>query len=133
MNSASTNSSNCFTCLQDGDILIVTYHRPQLTDEDNLELMGEELFRLVEKDQHRRIVLNLAMVNFVTSSVLGKWISLHRKLARQSGDLVLCDLQPNVREILDASRLLTYFHHADTIDDAVRQLNASPPDADGAA
>ena len=115
-------SSNCFTCLQDGDVLIVTYHRPQLTDEDNLELMGEELFRLVEKDQQRRIVLNLGMVNFVTSSVLGKWISLHRKLARNSGAMVLCSLQPNVREILDASRLLTYFNHADTIDDAGRLL-----------
>lgn len=125
MKSSSAESPNCFTCLQDGDVLIVTYHRPQLTDEDNLELMGEDLFRLVEKDQHRRIVLNLGMVEFVTSSVLGKWISLHRKLVRNSGSMVLCDLQPNVREILDASRLLTYFNHAETIDDACRLLTAS--------
>jgi anti-sigma B factor antagonist len=131
MSSASTDSSNCFTCLQDGDILIVTFHRPQLTDEDNLEQMGEELFRFVEKDQHRRIVLNLAMVTFVTSSVLGKWISLHRKIARNSGAMVLCDLQPNVREILDASRLLTYFNSADTIDDACRMLNAPDSGAAG--
>ena len=105
--------------------MIVTFHRPQLTDEDNLELMGEELFRLVEKDQQRRIVLNLGMVEFVTSSVLGKWITLHRKVARQSGALVLCSLQPNVREILEASRLLTYFHSAGTVDDALALLGAA--------
>lgn len=122
MTLSTTGSPSCFTCLQDGDVLVVTFHRTQLTDEDNLELMGEELFRLVEKDSHRRIVLNLGMVTFVTSSVLGKWITLHRKLTRQSGSLILCSLQPNVREILETSRLLTYFRWAETVDEASRML-----------
>jgi len=124
MNAAAPGPPSCFTCMQDGDTLIVTFHRPQLTDEDNLELMGEELFRLVEKDQQRRIVLNLSMVEFVTSSVLGKWITLHRKVARQSGSLVLCSLQPNVREILEASRLLTYFRSAESVDEAITLLGS---------
>jgi anti-sigma B factor antagonist len=124
MNAAAPGPPNCFTCMQDGEALIVTFHRPQLTDEDNLEQMGEELFRLVEKDQQRRIVLNLCMVEFVTSSVLGKWITLHRKLARQSGSMVLCSLQPNVREILEASRLLTYFNSAESVDDAMTLLES---------
>lgn len=125
MSSHASGLPSCFTCMQDGDVLIVTFHRPQLTDEDNLELMGEELFRLVEKDQHRRIVLNLSMVEFVTSSVLGKWITLHRKLARQSGSLALCSLRPHVREILEASRLLSYFRSAETVDDAVALVGSA--------
>jgi anti-anti-sigma factor len=124
MTASHAGSPSCFTCLQDGDIVVVTYHRQQVTDEDNLEQMGEELFRLVEKDSQRRIVLNLSMVDFVTSSVLGKWITLHRKLVRNSGTLVLCHLRPNVREILDTSRLLTYFNTAATLDDACKQLAA---------
>ena len=96
---------------------MVTYHRPQLTDEDNVEQMGQALFNLVEKDQHRRVLLNLAMVRYVTSSVLGKWITLNRKIVRNGGVLVLCELQPELREILDTCRLLTYFQTADTIDD----------------
>lgn len=124
MNASHAGSPSCFTCVQDGEIVIVSYHRPQLTDEDNLEQMGEELFRLVEKDQQRRIALDLSMVDFVTSSVLGKWITLHRKLARNAGQLVLCSLRPNVREILDTSRLLTYFNTADDLQAARTQLES---------
>jgi len=112
-----------FTLTTDDDCVVVSFHRTQFTDEDNLERLGEELFALVEQQQYRRVILNLALVRYVTSSVLGKWISLHRKLVRHDGRLILCQTQPEVREILEASRLLTYFHTADTVDAAREQLD----------
>lgn len=110
-----------FTLTADDETVVASFHRTQLTDEDNVEQLGQDLFALVEKDNHRRVILNLSMVRFVTSAVLGKWITLHRKLVRSDGVLVLCNLQDGVREILEASRLLTYFQTAATLDEA-RQL-----------
>ena len=43
-------SATHFTCVEDAGAIIVTFVRPQLTDEDNLEQVGEVLFALVEKD-----------------------------------------------------------------------------------
>ena len=114
----SYHAPSYFTLAADGDAVVASFHRPQLTDEDNVEQLGLDLFALVEKEQHRRVILNLSMVNFVTSAVLGKWITLNRKLVRNGGVLVLCHLQEGVREILDTSRLLTYFQTAETVDDA---------------
>lgn len=115
---SSTDQSACFTCTADRETAVVTFHRDQITDEDNIERIGERLFALVEQDGHRAVILNLSMVRYVTSSVLGKWITLHRKLSRLNGQLVLCHLQADLHEILDTSRLLTYFQSAETVDDA---------------
>lgn len=114
----SFHAPSYFTLAADDDVVVASFHRPQLTDEDNVEQLGHDLFALVEKEQHRRVILNLSMVSFVTSAVLGKWITLNRKLVRSGGTLVLCHLQEGVREILDTSRLLTYFQTAETVDEA---------------
>jgi anti-sigma B factor antagonist len=117
-------SASYFTLAADEEAVVASFHRTQLTDEDNVEQLGQDLFALVEKDNHRQVILNLSMVRFVTSAVLGKWITLHRKLVRSDGVLVLCNLQDGVREILEASRLLTYFQTAATVDDARLLLKA---------
>jgi anti-sigma B factor antagonist len=109
-----SGSATHFTCVEAAGAVVVTFVRPQLTDEDNIEQMGEALFSLLEKDARTRIILDLSPLDYVTSSVLGKFITLHRRLHRQGGTLVLCGLQPNVRETLRASRLLDYFLTADT-------------------
>lgn len=114
MTLAPSGSATHFTCVEDEGAVVVTFVRPQLTDEDNIEQMGEALFSLLEKDAKTRIILDLSPIDYVTSSVLGKFITLHRRLHRQGGALVLCGLQPNVREALRASRLLEYFLTADT-------------------
>ena len=114
MTLAPTGSAAHFTCVEDEVAVVVTFVRAQLTDEDNIEQMGEALFALLDKDAKRRIILDLAPLDYVTSAVLGKFITLHRRLHRQGGALVLCGLQPNVRESLRASRLLEYFVTADT-------------------
>jgi len=96
----------------------VTFVHSQLTDEDNIEQLGEALFALLEKGSRLRIILDLSQLDYVTSSVLGKFITLHRRLHRQGGALALCCMQPNVRETLRASRLLDYFQTAETVDAA---------------
>jgi anti-sigma B factor antagonist len=111
-------SANHFTCVDDDGAVVVTFVRQQLTDEDNIEQLGEALFSLLEKDAQLRIILDLSQLDYVTSSVLGKFITLHRRLRRQGGALALCGLQPNVRETLRASRLLDYFQTADSVEAA---------------
>ena len=115
---AAYGSTNHFTCIEDAGAVVVTFVRQQLTDEDNIEQLGEALFALLEKDAQSRIILDLSHLDFVTSSVLGKFITLHRRLRRQGGAMALCRLQPNVRETLRASRLLDYFQTAETVEAA---------------
>lgn len=107
-----------FTVTADGDTAVATFHRTRLTDEDNIEQLGQELFALVDKLAFRKVILNLVTVEYVTSGALGKWITLHRKLARHNGTLVLCQVPDTLRLVLEASRLMTYFRTADDMQGA---------------
>lgn len=111
------------TLQQQGDVVVVAFSRTRLTDDENIELLGRELFSLVEQYGCRSIVVSMHDVTFVTSAVLGKLITLHRKLHRSSGRLVICDIMGNVATVLRSSRLITYFNTADGVDEAVAQLN----------
>lgn len=95
---------------------------PRLSDEMNIELLGRELFALVEQFGARKVAVSLRKVEHATSAALGKLITLHRKLHRHGGTLVICDVGEEMREILRASRLLTYFNTAANFDTALESL-----------
>jgi anti-sigma B factor antagonist len=84
----------------------------RLTEDENIELLGRELFTLVEQSETSNMILSLRNVQYATSAFLGKLITLHRKLHRKQGKLVLCDAGDEFRGILQTSRLHTYFHLA---------------------
>lgn len=103
-----------------GTLLVIT--RCRLTEEENLEQLDRDFLTLTDKLQVRKIILDLTSVLYMSSSAIGKLISLHRRLVRAEGRLVLCSLQPEVRETLSTSHLLTYFSVADSAETAVAQL-----------
>lgn len=105
-----------------GDVLVVGFTMRMLNDEENIEQLGQELFSLVEQSNWLKLVLDMTNVEYVTSSVLGKLITLHRKLHRNKGKLVLFGLSPGVDSILRTAKLLTYFSVAESCDAAIAQL-----------
>lgn len=107
--------------VEDG-IAVAKFHSEQLTEEDNLEQLGQELFALVEQFQYLKVVADLTPLRFVTSSVLGKFITLHRKLGRNDGQLILCNIHPELADVLNTSKLLTYFRSAENVDSAKAEL-----------
>jgi anti-anti-sigma factor len=94
----------------DDDVAVATFVVRSLTEEDNIEQLWHELNAIVEKLQRRRVVLDLNSVDYATSSVIGKWIMLHRKLDREGGKLVVCGVRGGLQDILSASKLMNYFN-----------------------
>jgi anti-sigma B factor antagonist len=109
----------------DDDVSIVGFTLALLTDEENVEQLGRELFVLVDIIGCRKIVLNMAGVRYMTSSVLGKLISMHRKLHRSEGRLVICGIGKELNEIMSKSRLDQYFHLAVDVPEAVSIMGGS--------
>lgn len=110
------------TLAEHGDVLVVSFKMRLLNDEENIEQLGQELFSLVEQANWLKLVLDLTNVEYLTSSVLGKLITLHRKLHRCQGKMVLFGLSEGVDAILRTSKLLTYFAVAENRDAAIAQL-----------
>ncbi len=114
-----------FDVREEGDVVVGLFSVPRLTEDQNVEQLGHDLFALVEHFNKRKVVLSLASVEFMTSSVLGKLITLHRKMHRQHGHLVLCDLQPGVHEVMRVSRLNDYFKTSASIDEALHEIQSA--------
>lgn len=111
------------TCERD-DVVVFDFVSSELSDDANIEILGHELFALVDQYGVLKVVADMGGVQFITSSVLGKIITLHRKLSRGDGKLVLCNLEEGVTETLQTSRLLKYFNTAKDVDQAVAEVNA---------
>ena len=105
--------------------VVASFHEGPLDEEQNIEELGRSLYQLIDQHGCRRVAVDLSETPFVSSGVLGKLITLHRRLHRADGQLVLCGLQASVHEVLRRSNLLEYFQVADSRDCALTQLGSS--------
>ena len=106
----------------EGDVVVAAFKLDRITEEDNIEQLGHELFSIVDQQDCRKLVIDLQNIEYVTSSVIGKLISLHRKLHRQKGQLILCSLSAKLEDVLRTSRLIDYFQTAPTVDEGIARL-----------
>lgn len=122
--------SHYFTFEAVGNIIVGRCSLANLSDEENIEAVGQELMTLIDKYECRELILDLCNVEYMTSSMVGKMIRAHRQLHRDGGKLVLCNLCPTVHEILSTSHLLKYFNTGNNIADAATQFESFEQDSD---
>ena len=107
------------------DCVVARFNDGPLDEEHNIEELGRSLFQLIDQHGFRRVAVDLSRTSFVTSAVLGKLITLHRRLHRVDGRLVLFGLQEPVEAVMRRSNLLGYFQVADSCDNALAWLDAT--------
>ncbi len=88
-----------------GDVTVVNFIDKKILDEQNIQMIGEELFRLVDEFGRRKIVLDFKHVDFLSSAALGKLITLNRKVQAVRGKLVLCGITKEIREVFEITKL----------------------------
>jgi anti-sigma B factor antagonist len=77
--------------------------------------------REVLKNGGKKIVLNLADVNYIDSSGIGELVSSFTTVTNQNGQLKLLSLTKKIHELLAITKLLTVFQ---TYDDEAAALNS---------
>ena len=92
-----------------GDIAVVNFVDKKILDEQNIQMIGDDLFRLVDELGRRKVLLNFGNVEFMSSAALGKLITLHRKLQAVQGKLVLCTIAKSIMEIFEITKLNKMF------------------------
>ena len=74
-----------------GDVTVVKFTDAKI-DEQNVQVIFEELFNLVEMFGGREILLNFGNVEFLSSAALGKLFTLNKKVNAAGGKLKLDNL-----------------------------------------
>jgi anti-sigma B factor antagonist len=88
-----------------GDIAVVNFIDKKILDEQNIQMIGDDLFRLVDELGRRKILLNFSNVEFLSSAALGKLITLNRKVQGLRGKLVLCCISKEIKEVFEITKL----------------------------
>jgi anti-sigma B factor antagonist len=71
-------------------------------------LLREEVRKVIQEGQ-KRIVLNLAEVNYIDSGGLGTLVALHTTAHNAGGTIKLASLTKRVGDLLQVTKLLTVF------------------------
>jgi anti-sigma B factor antagonist len=74
-------------------------------------------------DGKRKVVLNMDHVALIDSAGLGTLVGLHHSAASCGASLQLCNLNAQLKELLQMTRLLTVFGVSASEADAVRALS----------
>jgi anti-sigma B factor antagonist len=74
---------------------------------------------------HKKILFNLADVNYIDSSGLGHLVSAFTSVRKQAGELKLLNLTKNVHNVMQMTRLYTVFDIIDNEAVAVKSFGQS--------
>ena len=88
-----------------GEVTVARFLDRKILDEANIDLVGRELFGLLDEDGRRKIVLDFDLVEYLSSAALGKLITLHKKVLTVRGKLVLCNIHKDIREVFHLTKL----------------------------
>jgi anti-sigma B factor antagonist len=70
--------------------------------------------RDILKNNGKKIILNLAEVNYIDSSGIGELVSTYSTVANSGGQLKLLNLTKKIQELLAITKLLTVFQVFDS-------------------
>lgn len=100
-----------------GEVAVVTIPGPALDAGNTMEFkndMGPVL------DRHKRLVLDMSELAFVDSSGCGALLSCLRKARAENGDLKLCSVSAQVKDLFSVIRMDEVFQILDAREEAVK-------------
>ena len=92
-----------------GDVTVVNFVDRKILDEQNIQIIGEQLFELVDSEGKKKILLDFKNVDYLSSAALGKLITLNKKANTSGGKLVLCNIRPEIKEVFEITKLDKFF------------------------
>ena len=107
------------------DVTVVTLLERRLFSDRKIQEAGAELLALVQEEKRKLIILDFTNAAFVSSTFIGKMISLHDKIDEiKGGMLVMCRFNYDTLEKLHITCLNKKFHIEHTRGDALAAFHA---------
>ena len=104
---------------ESGDVTIAKFVDKKILDEGNIQIIGNQLFALVEDEGRKKIILDFSNVEYLSSAALGKLITMDKKVKAAKGKLRLCTVRPDIYEVFAITKLNKLFDMQDTLEKAL--------------
>jgi anti-sigma B factor antagonist len=85
---------------------VVEFRVASLMDPVELENVGQALYRLIEQEDRRLIIMDFEKVQYLSSQAIGIVLSMNKKMsALKHSKLILCGVGPKLMELVKITRL----------------------------
>jgi len=112
------NESKLMMHVQDG-ITCVQFIDTKIIDIKTINQIGTELLELIEKRAVRKMLIDMQNVQYLSSAMLGKLMSVHKALRANKGTLKIAGIAPTLFEVFAITRLDKVFEIHPTFGDAI--------------
>ncbi|HSZ59756.1 MAG TPA: STAS domain-containing protein [Tepidisphaeraceae bacterium] len=112
-----------FQVSQIGPVNVVTLILPELMDSQEIDRLNDEILPAISASPKGGWVFDLANLSYMGSSALGLMVNLRQRIRELGGQLVLCNVSPQLSRILRTCCLERLFDTVRTREDALRQLS----------
>ena len=107
---------------ESSNINVVRFKDQKIIDPEAIQQLGQELFDLLEKDNHKKLVVNFSNVEFLSSAALGKLITFEKLAKQHHADLILTNIAPEIFQVFAITNLDKLFQIKDNEADALAVL-----------
>ena len=105
-----------------GDVTVAKFIDKKILDETNIQIIGNQLFGLIDEDARTKIILDFSNVEYLSSAALGKLITMDKKVKGAKGKLRLCSIRPDIYEVFAITKLNKLFDIYDNQEKALEGL-----------
>ena len=102
-----------------GDVTVASFIDTKILDETNIQVIGNQLFALVEDDGCRKVILDFTNVEYLSSAALGKLIVMDKKVKAAKGQLSMCGVRADILEVFKITKLDILFKIHDSREQAL--------------
>ncbi len=88
----------------DGVAVITFLEAASMDQGEKMEGLAKELFAVIDTKKYKKVLLNLYNAGYISSTMLGHLVRLHRKMQDLKGKVRLCCLRPPVMDAFKVSQ-----------------------------
>jgi anti-sigma B factor antagonist len=93
-----------------GDVAVGRFAQCRILHDDAVQEAGQQLLGLVDATGCRKVLLDLAGIEGMTTSFMSKLVALHQQVERGGGRLALCGVSPSLLEIFTICQFTRLVH-----------------------
>jgi anti-sigma B factor antagonist len=108
-----------------GGVTVVSFLDFSVLDRAEIDAIGDELVNLVDQHGKKRLLINFEGVDYLSSTMLGKLIVVHKRVMQHHGQLKLCGIKPSIREVFEITKLDKVFDIYEDEDDAMSDFRST--------
>lgn len=89
-----------------GEYEVVEFVTPSLMDPILLEQTAQALYKIIDEEDQRKIVMDFERVQYLSSQAIGIVLAMNKKLSNlKKSKLILCAVGPKLMELIKLTRL----------------------------